>query len=201
MKCSFSGRNGSTARSSTAAASCSAAAISHSQNWHKQRVLPSKSDDSPIMKEFRKNHLQFELEDIRTHMLEFAKDQFGSRFIQKKLESVDGDDKHMVFAEITPEIVSLMNHKYANYVVQKFFEFGSDDQKIVLVEKLQGNVLFLTMEVYGCRVIQKAIETLPPEFQVGHKIIVVKLKIIIFNNNYYTKLMCSLCMCCCTDIL
>lgn len=72
----------------------------------------------------------------------------------------------MIFDELTPEIYPLMNDKYGNYVIQKYFEFGSDEQKLVLVEKLQGNVLYLTLEVYGCRVIQKAIETLPPEFQV-----------------------------------
>ena len=119
------------------------------------------------MLEFRRLHHQFELDDIRCHVLEFAKDQYGSRFIQQKLECVDADEKQMIFDELSHEIYPLMNHKYANYVIQKFFEFGSDEQKIVLVQKLQGNVLFLTLEVYGCRVIQKAIETLPPEYQVG----------------------------------
>ena len=118
------------------------------------------------MQNFRKNHLRFQLMDIRNNVVEFAKDQYGSRFIQQKLECVDSDQKQMIFAELTPEICQMMNHKYANYVIQKFFEFGSDEQKIVLVEKLQGNVLFLAFEVYGCRVIQKAVETLPPEYQV-----------------------------------
>lgn len=118
------------------------------------------------MREFRRCHLQFELEDIRRHVIEFAKDQYGSRFIQRKLECVDADEKQMIFDELVPELSLMMNHKFGNYVVQKYFEFGSDEQKIVLVQQLQGNVLFLTGEVYGCRVIQKAIETLPPEFQV-----------------------------------
>ena len=125
-----------------------------------------KPDDSPVMQEFRRVHIQFELDDIRGHVLEFARDQHGSRFIQQKLECVDADEKQMIFDELSPEIYLLMNHKYGNYVIQKYFEFGSDEQKLVLVEKLQGKVLYLTLEVYGCRVIQKAIETLPPEFQV-----------------------------------
>ena len=111
-------------------------------------------------------YLQLNLEDIRTRVLAFAKDQHGSRFIQERLGSVEADVKQMIFDELAPEMCLLFNHKYANYVVQKYFEIGSDEQKLFLVQKLQGNVLYLTLEVYGCRVIQKAVETLPPEFQV-----------------------------------
>jgi hypothetical protein len=39
---------------------------------------------------------------------------------------VDADEKQMIFDELTPEIYLLMNDKYGNYVIQKYFEFGSD---------------------------------------------------------------------------
>ena len=142
------------------------------------RFCPRKPDDSPVMQEFRRLHFHFEVEDIRSHVLEFAKDQHGSRFIQQKLECVDADEKQMIFDELAAEIYPLMNHKYGNYVIQKYFEFGSDEQKIVLVENLQGNVLYLTLELYGCRVVQKAIETLPPELQVGLKKVLTRIILI-----------------------
>ena len=143
--------------------------LPHSDRAKQNRAYSHKPDDSPVMQEFRRFHVQFELDDIHGHVLEFSRDRLGSIFIQQKLECVDADEKQMIFDELTPEIYPLMNNKYGNYVIQKYFEFGSDEQKLVLVEKLQGNVLYLTLEVYGSRVIQKAIETLPPEFQVGLK--------------------------------
>ena len=103
---------------------------------------------------------------IPTHVLELVKDPHGSRFIQEKMESFGADMRKTIFDELTPEMRQLMNHKYANYVVQKYFEIGSDEQKLFLVQTLQGHVLYLTLQMYGCRVIQKAVETLPPEFQV-----------------------------------
>ena len=138
------------------------------QRQKHQRILLSGSrpDNSSVLQEFQRCWLQLELEDIRYYVIEFAKDQCGSRFMQQKLECANSGQKRMVFDELAPELCSLMNHKYANYVIQKYFELGSDEQKIVLVQHLQGNVLFLSFAVYGYRVIQKAIETLQPEFQV-----------------------------------
>lgn len=73
----------------------------------------------------------------------------------------------MLFKEVLPAAHVLMEDLFGNYVIQKFFEFGSDEQKLALVQKLQGHVLSLSTHTYGCRVIQKAIETLPPAHQVS----------------------------------
>ncbi|KAG7254936.1 hypothetical protein CRUP_024682, partial [Coryphaenoides rupestris] len=55
---------------------------------------------------------------------------------------------------------------FGNYVIQKFFEFGSLDQKLALAERIRGHVLSLALQMYGCRVIQKALEFIPSEQQV-----------------------------------
>lgn len=52
-----------------------------------------------------------------------------------------------------------------NYVIQKFFEFGSSDQKGVLASRIRGHVLPLALQMYGCRVIQKALECITQEQQ------------------------------------
>lgn len=46
-------------------------------------------------------------------------DQYGSRFIQQKLEIATTDEKNMVFEEIMPHALSLMTDVFGNYVVQK----------------------------------------------------------------------------------
>jgi len=44
---------------------------------------------------------------------------------------------------------------FGNYVIQKFFEHGTPEQKRILGDKLVGHVLELSLQMYGCRVIQK----------------------------------------------
>ena len=64
-----------------------------------------------------------------------------------------------------------MTDVFGNYVIQKFFEFGSREQKQHLANCIQGHVLPLALQMYGCRVIQKALECIPPDQQVNTKLI------------------------------
>ncbi len=63
---------------------------------------------------------------------------------------------------ITEPNTSLMNDVFGNYVVQKFLDYGTDEQKTRMASLIKGNVKMLSLQVYGCRVIQKAIEVLLP---------------------------------------
>ena len=130
-------------------------------------LAAGQSSSSKLLDDFRNNHCpDIDLKDICGHFVEFSQDQHGSRLIQRKLENADYVEKELVFQEIIPAVYSLMNDVFGNYVVQKFFEFGTPEQKFILSERLQGHVLALTMQMYGCRVIQKALESLPPDEQV-----------------------------------
>ena len=68
--------------------------------------------------------------------MEFSQDQHGSRFIQQKLERAAAAEKQLVFQEILSAAYSLMTDVFGNYVIQKFFEFGSPEQKTQLVNKV-----------------------------------------------------------------
>lgn len=46
-------------------------------------------------------------------------DQYGSRFIQQKLETATTEEKNMVYQEIMPHALVLMTDVFGNYVVQK----------------------------------------------------------------------------------
>ncbi|KAL9226613.1 hypothetical protein vseg_002404 [Gypsophila vaccaria] len=114
---------------------------------------------SSLLDEFKSNKTKcFELCEIANHVVEFSADQYGSRFIQQKLETATTEEKNMVFHEIIPQALSLMTDVFGNYVIQKFFEHGSASQIRELADKLTGHVLTLSLQMYGCRVIQKAIE-------------------------------------------
>ena len=50
-----------------------------------------------------------------------------------------------------------MTDVFGNYVIQKFFEHGNQQQKKVLASQMKGRILELSMQMYGCRVVQKVI--------------------------------------------
>jgi len=88
------------------------------------------------------------------------------RFIQQKLERASPSEKAMVFNEILSAAYSLMTDVFGNYVIQKFFEFGTSEQKQMLAQRIRGHVMPLSLQMYGCRIVQKALESIPSEMQV-----------------------------------
>ncbi|GAV78293.1 PUF domain-containing protein/NABP domain-containing protein [Cephalotus follicularis] len=128
--------------------------------WHSDMACNmDESFASSLLEEFKSNKTKcFELSEIGGHVVEFSADQYGSRFIQQKLETATTEEKSMVYQEIMPQALALMTDVFGNYVIQKFFEHGLTSQRRELASKLFGHVLTLSLQMYGCRVIQKAIE-------------------------------------------
>ncbi|XP_077821123.1 pumilio homolog 1 isoform X46 [Macaca mulatta] len=127
-------------------------------------VMPS--GRSRLLEDFRNNRYpNLQLREIAGHIMEFSQDQHGSRFIQLKLERATPAERQLVFNEILQAAYQLMVDVFGNYVIQKFFEFGSLEQKLALAERIRGHVLSLALQMYGCRVIQKALEFIPSDQQ------------------------------------
>lgn len=119
-----------------------------------------------ILEDFRNNRAPpLQITDILTHVVHFAKDQHGSRFIQQKLERASDKEKQLLFEEVLANAHVLMVDVFGNYVIQKFFEFGTAEQKAALGRALKGNVMSLALQMYGCRVIQKAMESIDESMQ------------------------------------
>lgn len=62
-----------------------------------------------------------------------------------------------------------MSVKFTKVVSCSFltvFQFGSLDQKLALATRIRGHVLPLALQMYGCRVIQKALESISSDQQV-----------------------------------
>eukprot|EP00667_Euglena_gracilis_P002597 EG_transcript_2598 len=126
-------------------------------------------DDVPrtrLMEEFRSMKARrWEIQDLVGHMVEFSRDQEGSRLIQRKLEGCSDAEKDLVFSEVYKEALGLMTDVFGNYVIQKLFEHGLPRHRKMLAGVLKGNVLSLTLQTYGCRVIQKALEVIDEDDQ------------------------------------
>lgn len=66
---------------------------------HHQNQPPT--NRSQMLEDFRNNRLpNLQLRDVQKHVVEFAQDQHGSRFIQQKLERAQPNEKQMVFNEV-----------------------------------------------------------------------------------------------------
>lgn len=59
------------------------------------------------------------------------------------------------------KVLSLVTDIFGNYVIQKFLEFGTTEMHTQLGELLEGKVLELSRNTFGCRVVQRALEVLP----------------------------------------
>lgn len=99
-----------------------------------------------------------DLIDVMGKVKEISMDQYGSRFIQQKLEKASPDEREKIFPEILSNAISLTTDVFGNYVIQKFFEFATDSQLIQLADQLEGHILELSLQMYGCRVVQKVLE-------------------------------------------
>lgn len=125
-----------------------------------QRPTPHRS---PLLEEFRSRgtRRRLDLADIQGHVVEFSKDQYGSRFTQEKLDLASEEERQLVFDEILLSAREVMNDVFGNYVVQKLFEFGTPQQCTLLIDQMRGHVVKLSLCTYGCRVVQRALECVP----------------------------------------
>lgn len=124
---------------------------------------PTKKQPSSLLEEFRssKPHA-WTISLIKNHILQFCQDQNGSRFIQQQLETTaSSDEKQLVLKEILPSLCTLRNDVFGNYVIQKLLEYGTESIKRSLYATFQNEMIGMSLQMYGCRVVQKAFETLP----------------------------------------
>jgi mRNA-binding protein PUF3 len=150
------------------------AAPSQSARYNRAEQESGQAIRSPLLEDFRTNsktNKRYELkvnspflfrlagshkpQDIYNHVVEFSGDQYGSRFIQQKLETANSDEKDQIFSEIQPNSIQLMTDVFGNYVIQKLFEHGNQAQKKVLANQMKGHIMTLSTQMYGCRVVQK----------------------------------------------
>ena len=66
-------------------------------------------------------------------------DQYGSRFIQQKLETATTEEKNMVYQEIMPQALALMTDVFGNYVIQKVNDHDPCTHALTLVYLLVYN--------------------------------------------------------------
>ncbi|KAF9059997.1 armadillo-type protein [Rhodocollybia butyracea] len=117
-----------------------------------------------ILKDFKATHKSrnWELRDIAGHIVEFSSDQDGCRLVVKILISASSDDQQRVFDEIIPNVLQLIQDEAGSYV-SGLYLFGPKLKKTRLAGEMNGHILTLSKQKFGCTVVQKAIEHILPD--------------------------------------
>ncbi|RGP78125.1 pumilio domain-containing [Fusarium longipes] len=126
------------------------------QNQSRTIFDPWVADFCAALKE--KKH-SFPLSHVFGHIVLSTGQQESSRFMQTKLSTAKSDEKERMFNEIGSELVPLMRDLFGNYVIQKLIEHGSQAQKARVIEAVKGHFSELCINQYGCRVMQKIVES------------------------------------------
>ncbi|GET87856.1 pumilio protein, putative [Leishmania tarentolae] len=109
---------------------------------------------------------------IKGHVRTFSRDQDGSRLVQRLLEKPENIVS--IFKEVIEHFGELATDVFGNYVLQKMFDVipKAEDSTNVLPEireakmldrltaKVRGHLLKYSVQTYGCRVMQKAVENM-----------------------------------------
>lgn len=98
--------------------------------------------------------------EIKTKCIELCKDQEGSRFVQEKITEWN-ERKTTLFLKIISEyFFELSTSVFGNYVIQKIFSKLTFDQLLLIHERINKSFLALSLNMFGCRVIQVYLETI-----------------------------------------
>ncbi|CAC9481494.1 putative pumilio protein 2 [Leishmania infantum JPCM5] len=109
---------------------------------------------------------------IKSHVCTFSRDQDGSRLVQRLLEKPENIVS--IFNEVIEEFGELATDVFGNYVLQKMFDVvpkAENDANALqeikeakmldrLTAKVRGHLLEYSVQTYGCRVMQKAVENM-----------------------------------------
>ncbi len=129
------------------------------------------------------------LSEIRGHVYALSKDTYGCRVVQRALDYVESDEELVALArELEPAILDCVQDQNANHVVQKILETShsrrlrraaaasaagsttestqqsteQQDQLSFIPAAFDGAVGVLARQCYGCRVLQRVLESCAP---------------------------------------
>ena len=114
---------------------------------------------------------------IESHIGEIyamCKDQFGCRYLQRKLEERDPEVLKIIFNETCAHVNELMIDPFGNYLCQKLLEFSNNDQRTMLINTAASQLVDIALNQHGTRALQKMIEYISTQEQIRTVIYALK---------------------------
>ncbi|KAJ2490106.1 hypothetical protein IWW37_003455 [Coemansia sp. RSA 2050] len=106
------------------------------------------------------------LEELRGTIFDVCKDQYGCRFLQKKLEEGQEDHVELILCEVLPHSSALMIDPFGNYLCQKLLEHCNDRQRTQIIAGVSPDLVSISLNMHGTRAVQKIIELLSTQEQI-----------------------------------
>ncbi|XP_075489225.1 uncharacterized protein LOC142528061 [Primulina tabacum] len=109
------------------------------------------------------------LVEAQGYIYHIAKDQHGCRFLQRMFDEGNSRDVQIIFSEIIDHTVELMMNPFGNYLMQKLLEVCNEEQRMhILLRATEepGELVRISLNTHGTRVVQKLIETLKTRQQI-----------------------------------
>ena len=104
------------------------------------------------------NLYKMDNETIIKEAYNLTKDQIGCRFLQKKIEEDTNFAISFLYPIIIEHLDEIVNDKFGNYLIQKFFEYLSQKEIFLFMNSIKDNFLYIGLNQYGTRVIQKIMD-------------------------------------------
>jgi len=121
------------------------------------------------MREIASSSIKYpSLDDLKGRIVSLAKDQYGCRYLQCKLEDGEQAVVDLIFHECYETFVELMTEPFANYLVQKLFEHCDDSQRLLLVKRCSPSLPSVCVNMHGTRAVQRMIDFLSTSEQISH---------------------------------
>ncbi|KAI5969627.1 MPT5 [Candida margitis] len=147
---------------SNSSASTPPSSINYALNPVPSIIVPPKID-----KEYLVSINKLPLTQLKSEILKLAKDQYGCRFLQKKIDEnlvssyqVRASNFEVIFDQIYPCMCELIVDPFGNYLVQKMIPYCSEDNLSLMLEILQYNLCQISVNQHGTRALQKIIDSL-----------------------------------------
>ncbi|KAJ2746633.1 hypothetical protein GGI20_001213 [Coemansia sp. BCRC 34301] len=106
------------------------------------------------------------LEELKGTIFDVCKDQYGCRFLQKKLEDGQQDQIELIFVEVLPHSSVLMTDPFGNYLCQKLLEHCNETQRTQIIAGVAPDLVNISLNMHGTRAVQKIIELLSTQEQI-----------------------------------
>ena len=99
---------------------------------------------------------QFVISKVKGNVLTMSKHKFASNVVEKCVAYGSPQDRKEILEEVittkpdgTTALYTMMKDQFANYVVQKLLDVSTDQQRIILVTKIQPQLPSLKKYTYG----------------------------------------------------
>ncbi|KAF8636458.1 hypothetical protein AX17_003274 [Amanita inopinata Kibby_2008] len=102
---------------------------------------------------------------FRGNVYDLATHPYGCRVLQRCLEHLPDEQTRPLLDELHNYTPSLMQDQFGNYVVQFIIEHGKTHDKILVLDRLRGNMLKMAQHKFASNVCEKALVCADAEYR------------------------------------